>query len=261
MVASGGKDRQVLVWNLEDYRSPFATSAESNPSKTSTTYLSPRTCFKGHENGGHESSVEDVKFNPKDENVLCSVGDDRMLIFWDQRSPNAPTSVVREVHSDDVHCVDWNSDQTYVLTGSEAAEIHIFDVRKLPTSSKKEMAVQTISTTSPVFTAAWSPKEPHVFAAACQDGLVNVYRLNAASASASCTSAPDDHYGPMFNHAGLRGEAMDVQWNFEDEWMIACISDDSAIDGGGGCMQIFRMSELVYLPLEKAAEAVREMLF
>jgi WD40 repeat protein len=40
---------------------------------------------------GHTDTVEDVSFHPTEGLTLCSVGDDRALIFWDGRKAGAYT--------------------------------------------------------------------------------------------------------------------------------------------------------------------------
>eukprot|EP00976_Prorocentrum_cordatum_P034924 710099-Prorocentrum_minimum.AAC.1 len=47
--------------------------------------LKPRFKFQGH-----KDTVEDVAFNPFTEMELCSVGDDKTLLFWDSRAGTAP---------------------------------------------------------------------------------------------------------------------------------------------------------------------------
>eukprot|EP00959_Pyramimonas_sp_CCMP1952_P010464 219222-Pyramimonas_sp.AAC.1 len=52
--------------------------------------LKPRFKFQGH-----KDTVEDVAFNPFTEMELCSVGDDKTLLFWDSRAGTAPVLKVK----------------------------------------------------------------------------------------------------------------------------------------------------------------------
>jgi len=57
---------------------------------------------------GHESAVEDVSWNMKDENMFGSVGDDWKLVIWDLRT-NKPQQSVKP-HENEV---------IYLLLGSQ----------------------------------------------------------------------------------------------------------------------------------------------
>lgn len=39
---------------------------------------------------GHEHTVEDVCFHPHSDSEFCSVGDDKRLLFWDERQGREP---------------------------------------------------------------------------------------------------------------------------------------------------------------------------
>jgi len=91
----------VLLWNVADHDNGSiwkagastgggggggggggARSGEFDGAAT----LAPRMAFKGH-----TDTVEDVSFHPTEGLTLCSVGDDRALIFWDGRKAGAYT--------------------------------------------------------------------------------------------------------------------------------------------------------------------------
>ncbi len=73
---------------------------------------------------GHSGSVEDVRFHPTsaDGAILCSVGADRVLAFWDARAGCTPTHKLLNVHSDEINCVSWcPTNSNLILTGSRSA--------------------------------------------------------------------------------------------------------------------------------------------
>ena len=66
--------------------------------------------------------------HPASNHVLCSVGDDRLVAFWDIReNQRGPVTRVDEAHTSDINCCAWNSVETnYVLTGSSDATTHLY---------------------------------------------------------------------------------------------------------------------------------------
>ncbi len=69
---------------------------------------------------GHSNTIEDVVWRPGSAHELASVGDDRALLLWDTRTPDAPAQRVPGAHGpEDLHCVDWSPLQAELLvTGS-----------------------------------------------------------------------------------------------------------------------------------------------
>ncbi|KAK8698509.1 hypothetical protein V6N13_114621 [Hibiscus sabdariffa] len=121
-VLSGGKDKLVVLWSIEDH---IATSSggsiikkpgEGNDKADDGPSVGPRGIFCGP----HE---------------FCSVGDDSCLILWDARVGTSPAVKVEKAHDADIHCVDWNPhDDNLILTGSADNTVHMFDRRNLTSS-------------------------------------------------------------------------------------------------------------------------------
>lgn len=99
--------------------------------------------FKAHiKLKGHTKSVEDLVFKPNSKDILCSVGVDRQVVFWDLRTGTTPTLRLQEVHKSDINTVDWSSQNDNLLaTGSNDTHVKILDIRKahnlIGTSSPK----------------------------------------------------------------------------------------------------------------------------
>uniref|UniRef100_A0A803LD82 Uncharacterized protein n=1 Tax=Chenopodium quinoa TaxID=63459 RepID=A0A803LD82_CHEQI len=106
MVLSGGKDKLVVLWNINDHISTLATepgaaksaSAGSNIKSASKTgdgnngnAASPSVEARGIYKG-HDDTVEDVQFCPTSAQQFCSVGDDSCLILWDSRAGLTPAT-------------------------------------------------------------------------------------------------------------------------------------------------------------------------
>ncbi|GFY98453.1 transducin family protein [Actinidia rufa] len=62
---------------------------------------------------------------------------------------------------------------------------------------------------------------------------------------------PNSPPGLFFQHAGHRDKVVDFHWNAADPWTIVSVSDDCETSGGGGTLQIWRMSDLIYRPEEE----------
>lgn len=59
---------------------------------------------------GHTATVESVACHPSQMHECCSVGDDRLLLFWDQRKQgSSPALRVQGLHDNDINCVSWNA--------------------------------------------------------------------------------------------------------------------------------------------------------
>ncbi|KAG4141358.1 hypothetical protein ERO13_D06G071300v2 [Gossypium hirsutum] len=107
-VISGGKDKSVVLWSIQDHISGGSIVKQNKPGEGNDKTaegpsVGPRGIFCGH-----EDTVEDVAFCPSSAQEFCSVGDDSCLILWDARVGTGPTIKVEKAHDADLHCVDWN---------------------------------------------------------------------------------------------------------------------------------------------------------
>ena len=118
IVASGGYDHNVMVWDLEGYfnssgsisptldsrhsaLSEFGVSA-SNMGLGSHMELredkAPRRLKENIKLTGHTGHVEGVSFHPFNQSVLASVAVDRQIIVWDTRESNRPAQQVHNLY-------------------------------------------------------------------------------------------------------------------------------------------------------------------
>lgn len=239
LVASGGKDAQVLVWSLED----DGTILAANESSTrGSVELQPRVVLKGH-----NKTVEDVTFLPGSVHELASVADDFNILFWDARAGTAPVARVPRAHGErDLHCCDWSALRpTQVVTGAQDGGVRVWDKRNLGG------ALLVLNHHSDaVMNVEWSPHKPGLFATGADDGLVCIWNLDAGP--------PDgDHPNPskrqkvaapyqlLFQHSGHQSPVVDFCWNPNDPWTVMSASVDGP-SSGGGTLQLWRVSDLVY---------------
>ncbi|KAA8523246.1 hypothetical protein F0562_009669 [Nyssa sinensis] len=241
LVLSGGKDRFVVMWSIHDHISTLNIDASTKPTgsagsiikTTDKPSIRPRGIFQGH-----KDTVEDVQFCPSSVQEFCSVGDDSCLILWDARIGFNPVVKVEKAHKADVHCVDWNPhDENLILTGSADHSVCMFDRRNLP-----------------FWWNRWSPDKSSVFGSSAEDGLLNIWDYEKVGKKNELgTRTPNSPPGLFFQHAGHRARVVDFHWNASDPWTVVSVSDDCDLssNGGGGTVQIWRMTDLIYRPEEE----------
>ncbi|QCE13515.1 WD-40 repeat-containing protein MSI4-like [Vigna unguiculata] len=257
-VLSGGKDKTVVLWSIEDHITSAATggsiikpnskSGETNDKTAESPSVGPRGIYCGH-----EDTVEDVTFCPSSAQEFCSVGDDSCLILWDARVGSSPVVKVEKAHNADLHCVDWNPhDDNLILTGSADNSVRMFDRRNLTTNGVGSPIHKFEGHKAAVLCVQWSPDKSSVFGSSAEDGLLNIWDYEKVGKkierSGKSISAPP---GLFFQHAGHRDKVVDFHWNAYDPWTIVSVSDDCESTGGGGTLQIWRMSDLIYRPEEE----------
>ncbi|KAK7329037.1 hypothetical protein VNO77_23182 [Canavalia gladiata] len=260
-VLSGGKDRTVVLWSIEDHITSAATdsksggsiiksnskSGEGNDKAADGPSVGPRGIYCGH-----EDTVEDVTFCPSSAQEFCSVGDDSCLILWDARVGSSPVVKVEKAHNADLHCVDWNPhDDNLILTGSADNSVRMFDRRNLTTNGVGSPIHKFEGHKAAVLCVQWSPDKSSVFGSSAEDGLLNIWDYEKVGKKIERSGKSISSPGLFFQHAGHRDKVVDFHWNAYDPWTIVSVSDDCESTGGGGTLQIWRMSDLIYRPEEE----------
>ena len=135
MVASGGPDQIIAIWNIADECTRLANPAtvpSTLPSAMPLNVQCAPRIYARHLYHGHTATIEDLTFHHTHDSLLASVSDDRMCILWDTRVPNGLAARIATGHSDDVNAVSWNSvDDQFILTASSDSSIHLLDLRLL----------------------------------------------------------------------------------------------------------------------------------
>ncbi|XWS70009.1 hypothetical protein CRYUN_Cryun03dG0012400 [Craigia yunnanensis] len=264
-VLSGGKDKSVVLWSIQDHITTTATDptkspgsggsiikqnkpGEGNDKAADGPSVGPRGIFCGH-----EDTVEDVAFCPSSAQEFCSVGDDSCLILWDARVGTSPTIKVEKAHNADLHCVDWNPhDDNLILTGSADNTVRMFDRRNLISNGVGSPIYKFEGHRAAVLCVQWSPDKSSVFGSSAEDGLLNIWDYDKVGKKVERASrSPSTPAGLFFQHAGHRDKVVDFHWNAADPWTVVSVSDDCDTTGGGGTLQIWRMSDLIYRPEEE----------
>ncbi|KAK9142346.1 hypothetical protein Syun_011746 [Stephania yunnanensis] len=267
-VLSGGKDKSVVLWSIQDHisisaaadqgstKSPGSGSSSvkqdskvGGDSTTMSPSIGPRGIYQGHRN-----TVEDVQFCPTSVQEFCSVGDDSCLILWDARVGFNPVIKVEKAHDADLHCVDWNHhDDNLILTGSADNSVHMFDRRNLTSGGAGSPIHKFKGHSDAVLCVQWCPHKSSVFGSAAEDGLLNIWDYEKAwkAIERIGTRTRSTSPGLFFQHGGHRGKVIEFHWNPSDPWTIISVSDDCDTIGGGGTLQIWRMNDMIYRPKEE----------
>ncbi|CAB4288253.1 unnamed protein product [Prunus armeniaca] len=265
-VLSGGKDKTVVLWSIQDHISAATTDPAATKSPGSGGSIIKQNSKPGDGNDkaadgpsvaprgiyyGHEDTVEDVAFCPSSSQEFCSVGDDSCLILWDARVGSSPAIKVEKAHNADLHCVDWNPhDDNLILTGSADNSVRLFDRRNLTSGGVGAPIYKFEGHKAAVLCVQWCPDKSSVFGSSAEDGLLNIWDYEKVSKERT-TKGPSSPPGLFFQHAGHRDKVVDFHWNASDPWTIVSVSDDCDTTGGGGTLQIWRMSDLIYRPEEE----------
>ncbi|ONK59277.1 uncharacterized protein A4U43_C08F4800 [Asparagus officinalis] len=260
LVLSGGKDKSVVLWSIQDHISSLSvTTTSRSPGSNSSTKQLPSGDAKNNDSPkieprgvfqGHQETVEDVQFSPSSAQEFCSVGDDSCLILWDARVGTSPAIKVEKAHNADLHCVDWNRhDENLILTGSADTTVRLFDRRKLTSGAVGSPLHIFEGHKDAVLCVQWCPNKASVFGSAAEDSFLNVWDYEKVSKKVEDAGIKTlKSSGLFFQHAGHRDKVVDFNWNTEDEWTIVSVSDDCASTNGGGTLQIWRMNDLIYRP-------------
>ncbi|CAN1293735.1 WD-40 repeat-containing protein MSI4 [Linum perenne] len=270
-VLSGGKDKSVVLWSIQDHITPSASDpasgkspgsggsiikrSDGNDKASDGPTVGPRGIYQGH-----EDTVEDVAFSPSSAQEFCSVGDDACLILWDARVGTGPVVKVEKAHNADLHCVDWNPhDNNFILTGSADNSVRMFDRRNLTSNGVGSHVYKFEGHNAAVLCVQWCPDKASAFGSSAEDGLLNIWDYDVVGLIGKETEvkAPGAPAGLFFQHAGHRDKVVDFHWNTHDPWTIVSVSDDCETSGGGGTLQIWRMSDLLYRPEEEVLEELQ----
>ncbi|KAG6489283.1 hypothetical protein ZIOFF_050552 [Zingiber officinale] len=105
----------------------------------------------------------------------------------------------------------------------------------------------------------WCPDKSTVFGSAGEDNFLNIWDHAKVGASDEYSRPP----GLFFQHAGHRDKVVDFHWCETEPWTIASVSDDCARVNGGGTLQLWRMSDFIYRPMEEVLaelETIKEQI-
>lgn len=207
-ILGASEDTTVCHWDITSYTKGKST-------------IEPTTVFHGH-----TSVVGDVDWRVGRTSEFASVGDDKMLMVWDIRSPLEPKIKI-QAHDREILAVAFNPGLDYlVLTGSADKTIALHDIRN---GSKQLHAFS--AHLDEVLHVAWSPLNPTIFASASSDRRINVWDLSQIGVE----QTPDDQEdGPpelVFVHGGHTSRPTDFCWapGIGEDWTASSTSEDNIV--------------------------------
>ncbi|KAH3756913.1 retinoblastoma binding protein 4 [Pelomyxa schiedti] len=179
----------------------------------------------------HTDYVEEVDWNPFNENIFASVSDDKNIIIWDARL-STPARTVSRVHSGEIYGLAYNTFQEHIFaTSSSDKTVAIWDARNL---SSKQHELQGHS--DEVFQVVWCPSEEHVLASCSSDRHVNVWDLRRIGDEQSAEDAEDGPPELMFVHGGHQSRVLEFSWSKTCPFLAASIAEQNDL-------QIWKMAQ------------------
>lgn len=175
---------------------------------------------------GHADVVEDVDWHRHFPCLFGSVGDDSKLLMWDVReNTNTPTHTVNQAHGNDVHCLDFNPFNEFLLvTGGSDKAVNLWDIRNL---SQKLHSFEGHN--GGVFQVSWAPFDEKVLASCSSDRRVHVWDLSQIGVEQTPEDAEDGPPELLFVHGGHTAKVSDFSWNLNDNWVMASCAEDNVL--------------------------------
>lgn len=233
-VCSGGSDKRVCVWGIDDYETSLSQSnnSDSDPAKLQPApKLRPACVFRGH-----EETVSEVLFHPDNMTSLCSTSESGNLLYWDIRSGAKHTGRIDGLHEPGPTSLAWNPHRAdaYVITGGHDGKIKLVDVRMLrPLETFHEHS-------GPVTQLQWGPTEQHfISSSADQTAIIWDFRPNATKV--------------YFRHWLHTGPVQSVSWSAcGNKWNIISTASvpDPDTQSTRGELHIWRPAALLTHPKE-----------
>jgi WD40 repeat protein len=175
----------------------------------------------------HNELVEDVDWHKKYPYLFGSVGDDAKLLLWDVReNSNIPTHTVEKAHTKDIHCIDFNPyDEFLLVTGGSDNAVALWDLRNL---GKKLHTFEGHN--DGVFQVGWAPFEYGKILASCSsDRRVHIWDLSKIGDEQTPEDAEDGPPELLFVHGGHTAKVSDFSWNLNEKWVMASCAEDNIL--------------------------------
>jgi histone-binding protein RBBP4 len=209
LLLSASLDGTIASWDV------------SQGSATQRT-LDPLTLFAGK----HSAGVEDVAWSPSESNIFVSVGDDRQVLFWDDRDPANLLASVGNAHAGDVNCVQFcPTDAFTVVTGGADGLVNLWDRRQLAQGPKHTLRHHQTD----VVQVAWSPHFSNLLASSSSDRRVALWDFERIGRPQTPQDAEDGPPELLFVHGGHCNRVPDLAWNPHRPWMLCSVAEDNVM--------------------------------
>ena len=217
-LASGSDDGLVCLWDIS-----ACSSSDSEAQAKSVAKF-------------HTDIVEDVAWHRTQPNILASVGDDRKIAIWDDRSIGAPAVVIESPHGKkEINTISFNPFNPFLFaTGGSDSSVALWDSR----NTKVPLHVIR-SHTAEVYQVEWSHAYETILASSGNDRRVIVWDVSRIGAQQTPEDAKEGPPELMFVHGGHTSRVTEFSWNPNDPWVLASVADDNVL-------QIWQMAETIY---------------
>ncbi|GAB7351082.1 hypothetical protein MBLNU459_g1555t2 [Dothideomycetes sp. NU459] len=209
-IATGGEDKTVRIWDIQDYQKDNKTMSASR--------------ILTH----HSATVNDVQFHPlHGKNLLGTVSDDMTFCMMDLRnSSNSKPAIRIEAHGDAVNTLGFHHKHDVLFaTGSADKSIGIFDMR-FPEHGK----IHSLEGHSDIVTKVeWHPHDPSILASSADDRRIIFWDISRAGMEQTPDDAEDGPPEMLFMHGGHTSRVSDFSWNMNDPWVMCSVAEDNLI--------------------------------
>jgi protein transport protein SEC31 len=219
LLASGGADAEVYVWNLERPDEPTALTPASNAK--------------------HTADITQVAWNSQVVHILASAAQNGSAIVWDLRQKRAWCEL-REPSGGSISDIAWNPDQgLHLITASGDDKNPVLKLWDLRSSTSLPLATLS-GHTEGVLSVSWCPWDTSLVMSCGKDNrtimwdlfsLQPVYELpckEAASASSNMYGHHDNNSGSVFG--GLASSASHRRYHFSWSPTIPAVASASSFD-------------------------------
>jgi len=222
---SGSEDALILVWDVN------APCSDKGAVQAAAQFR------------GHEGPVTDVAWCVHSPSVFGSVGDDGMLLLWDEKAGGAPTNKPARSHAAEINCLAFSPHREHLLlTGSADKTVKLWDTRSLVAPLHSFVKHQDTITQ-----VQWSPSREELFVSAGLDKLVHVWDLARIDEAASGDKEASEDGPPelLFIHAGHTKGVSDVSWDPNTRANGAAVLASVAEDN---ILHVWEMGEGIFAP-------------
>ena len=163
----------------------------------------------------HTSSVEDIRWSPNEKNVMATCSCDKTIKIWDVRAEPSKACMLTQgsSHASDIHVIDWNPNDPFILSGGDDGVVKVWDLRNFGGLSDPVAVFKHHS--GAVTSVEWHKDNSTVFASSGEDHQVALWDLaleRDAEAAVEDSQLKDLPPQLLFIHQGLK-DVKEIHWH------------------------------------------------